>query len=526
MTSTVAPPTGIPTTTTPTTTEQAPSPVSGGTVRVTLLVSAAALVVLGICAWFGDVKIDEGWYIVSSRLAAGGALPYRDFAYTQGPFLLYALAPAQALARGILSARIVSSGCAALGIGLVVSTARRLGGNRAAVYTGLLLLSLFPALPYWLSVTKTYGLASLFLAATVATLTSGVRASIRLPLATAMAASFALTRTSGAVLAILVFMFCIYDAPDRRTRASVALAAAALAGPFLVLVGLAGDRAVWDLFSYHQFTGNWAYPQVSSLWSRLQQLVVAWPFVAVLGFLMVAALVIARDRPALERVRAHPELAIVVVGMIAFVVTHLLGGAFYAEEYVAPLVPTAAMLGVVAATRLRGSLPLGEHAVLVTALLLALILTPRSGYLDASGSTASLKSIDAVARCIDQHSTPHDRVLAFMLLEAIPAAHRTPVSGTSLGVFSYQDVSTARAEHLHVVNADLVLRAISDPSTTVVVLSNVDRQLLSFAGWFSQKRVSTAPLERELAAQYRPVCTAELVREQTYVHGTVFARVG
>src|ERR1700690_3678347 len=156
MTSTVAPPTGM-----EATFEPASPPAAGGTVRVTLFVTTAALALLGVCAWFGDVKIDEGWYIVSSRLAAGGALPYRDFAYTQGPFLLYALAPAQAFARGILSARIVSSVCAALGIGLVVSTARRLGGNRAAVYTGLLLVSLFPALPYWLAVTKTYGLASL-----------------------------------------------------------------------------------------------------------------------------------------------------------------------------------------------------------------------------------------------------------------------------------------------------------------------------------------------------------------------------
>ena len=64
----------------------------------------AALAALGTCAWLGVVKFDEGWYIVSARLAGHGALPYRDFAFTQGPLFAYVLAPSQWIAPGIVSA--------------------------------------------------------------------------------------------------------------------------------------------------------------------------------------------------------------------------------------------------------------------------------------------------------------------------------------------------------------------------------------------------------------------------------------
>ncbi len=497
---------------------------SGAALRTTILAGIAALVVLGICAWLDGVNLDEGWYIVSSRLAATGALPYRDFAYTQSPLLLYALVPSQWLARGIFSARVTSSVCAALGIGLTISTARRLGGRRAAQFSGLLLLCLFPALPYWLSVTKTYGLASLFLAATVAALTSGVRASVRLPLATATAAGFALTRTSGAALAAIVLVYCLYAAPDRRSRTRVAVVAAAIGVPCLALLGLAGDRAVWNLYSYHQWSAYWADPAVSTLPSRLRQVFVAWPFVSALVILVFAAVLLDRERSVLDRARSHPELVVIVTGMAAFVMTHLLGGAFYAEEYVSPLVPTAVMLGVVSAIRLRRVLPFGDRSLLVTAVVLALLLTPRFGYLHPPGSLESRSAIDGLASCVEQNSNPHDRVFALVMLEAVPAAHRTPVRGTSLGGFSYQDVSTARAEHLHILNSELVLRALNDPSTKVVVLADVDLQLLSFAGWFSQERVSAAPVDQALMTEYRPVCAGDVEREFQIAHATVYVR--
>ena len=492
-----------------------------------ILTGLLALVPLGLCAWLGVVKFDEGWYIASSRLAGHGALPYRDFGFTQGPLFAYVLAPSQWVAPGVLSARITSSVCAALGVVLLLATARRLAGTRAAWLTGVLLLGAFPALPYWLSQTKTYGLASLFLAATVAALTSRMHASVRLPLATAMAACFALTRISGATLAVAVFAYCMYSAPDLRTWKRVAGVALAPAGPFLALCWFAGERSLWNLYSYHQMTAYWANTHVSTLSERVSEVFKAWPFVSFLVLLAIGLVLIRRDRPFARLVREHVELVVVAVGLAAFVITHMLGGAFFAEEYVAPLIPTIVMLSVVVVVRLCASIPFADFGALLVVLVFAVGLTPHAGYLGSPGWSGSPQALAPVTRCIDRHSSPGDHVFALVLLEAVPAAHRTPVAGTSLGVFSYEDVSTPRAKYLHILNADLVQQEIASASTGVVVLTSVDRQLLSFRGWFSQSHQDLAPIDRELARSYRPVCTFDLVRELQHqpTQTTVYARV-
>ena len=117
----------------------------------------ANLVVLAICVWYGVIKIDEGWYVVSTRFALHGRVPYNEWAWTQGPVLPYVLAPFQAVASGVTSARVVSATCAGLGIVLTIITSRRLSGNVGALLTGLLLVCLAPTLQYWLEVVKTYG---------------------------------------------------------------------------------------------------------------------------------------------------------------------------------------------------------------------------------------------------------------------------------------------------------------------------------------------------------------------------------
>ena len=52
-------------------------------------------VVLGAAnLYFGDLNQDEGWYLYAARQVHEGELPYRDFAFTQGPMLplVYSLA--------------------------------------------------------------------------------------------------------------------------------------------------------------------------------------------------------------------------------------------------------------------------------------------------------------------------------------------------------------------------------------------------------------------------------------------------
>ena len=134
--------------------------------------AVGAALVLSPFVFLGVVNGDEGWYTVSSQLAARGQLPYRDFAFTQGPVFLYLLAPFERLLPGLVTARTISAICAAAGIGLILVVADRLAGRRAVIMSTALLVAATPSLPYWLALTKTYGVASLFLAATLYALTS------------------------------------------------------------------------------------------------------------------------------------------------------------------------------------------------------------------------------------------------------------------------------------------------------------------------------------------------------------------
>ena len=48
-------------------------------------------------AFFGYLNRDEGWYLVSGKLAYHGQLPYRDFPYFQTPLLPYLFGAVNAL---------------------------------------------------------------------------------------------------------------------------------------------------------------------------------------------------------------------------------------------------------------------------------------------------------------------------------------------------------------------------------------------------------------------------------------------
>ncbi len=482
-------------------------------------VLVANLVVLAVCAHYGVIKIDEGWYVVSARFAQSGEVPYREFAWTQGPLLPYVLAPVEAIAPGLTSARAVIALAAAIGFALTFVTARRLGGDRAALVTGVLLLCLAPTLQYWLSVVKTYGLASLFLAGTVAALTAPRQWRSRLPLAVASAILFACTRTSGVPMAVFVFVYAVVVARTRAERLVVMGIAAVLVVPVTALLIAGGHRTVFDLVWYHS-TRYWTDPSVSSPVHRLRQALGAWPMVTVL--VAGAAIAVAASASARRRVRAHMEIVVLAAGMLGFVAVHVASGAFQATEYLSPLVPSAVMLAIVVLFATGAHVVFGRVVVGI-AFVAALLLTPRAQFLVTNGSPSAT---EALTDCIQAHSQPDDRVFALMMLDAVSAANRDPARALSLGVFSYEDIATGTARDEHLLNPDLAHEAIADPQTSLVVLSNVDRELLAWGGWFSERPVDREPIETVLATDYQPVCTTHLIREwhNIPVDVTVYAR--
>ncbi len=137
--------------------------------RSGLLSLLAVTLILGLTAWmWAPLNQDEGWYLLSARHTAAGAMPYRDYAFTQGPVFPYAYSLFNPVVRrfGLAGGRAVTL---ILGWGTLALTAgaafRFRKGNFPwyAVFVVLALLGASPFLAQYLATVKTYALASLLL---------------------------------------------------------------------------------------------------------------------------------------------------------------------------------------------------------------------------------------------------------------------------------------------------------------------------------------------------------------------------
>ena len=125
-----------------------------------------AFVVLGAAAvWLGGLNQDEGWYLYAANLVHDGERVYRDFFFTQGPFMpkAYSYVTWIWAKWGLLGARVFTLTLGAYGICIAAMIARKLAPegrrNEAALIVALLLgCNLYHL--YYLAIPKTYALAS------------------------------------------------------------------------------------------------------------------------------------------------------------------------------------------------------------------------------------------------------------------------------------------------------------------------------------------------------------------------------
>src|SRR5438552_11601394 len=103
-------------------------------VRRTSLVFAALAIWLLAIALVRPLSVDESQYVASTALAAGGLLPYRDFAYLQTPLQPLLFAPLQWLFAGhlFIAMRLANALLALVTIALVYAMGRRVGANERA----------------------------------------------------------------------------------------------------------------------------------------------------------------------------------------------------------------------------------------------------------------------------------------------------------------------------------------------------------------------------------------------------------
>lgn len=134
------------------------------------LLSLLASIFLAVAAvWLGGLNQDEGWYLYAANLVSEGKMLYRDFFYTQGPLMPLVYSPFKFIwnSFGLVGARAFTSFLGFAGIAVAVLTAAQLlPGNRSrsAKLMVFVLLACNLYHLYYLSILKTYALASLFVA--------------------------------------------------------------------------------------------------------------------------------------------------------------------------------------------------------------------------------------------------------------------------------------------------------------------------------------------------------------------------
>ena len=314
--------------------------------------------------WMGGLNQDEGWYLYAANLVAEGRMPYRDFFYTQGPMLpiVYSAFAWVWKTWGILGARIFTLGIGTFGILLAAALARRLapeGRKGEAALAVLFLLGSNIYHLYYVTIPKTYALASLFVMAGFLFLSKAVAGGRRAAsvFVWSLAAGVSMAFASGARISLglilcVVGVFLLARVVRRSNGAAAGsefrgwcfagfvaggLGALALVyGPFIVSDGARGG--LFAAQAYHAARGGFDLTWTVGSLSRL----VRWylPVFVVLG-LGVSGLFCGSRRtavPAMAWVAAWSFAAVFLLQMLA---------PFPYEDYNVPIMGLLAVFAAV-----------------------------------------------------------------------------------------------------------------------------------------------------------------------------------
>lgn len=437
-----------------------------------------ALYIIGswIYLELGQANTDEGWYLYASKLVFQGALPYRDFAYTQMPLLPYIYGVLQIVAPSLLLGRLTSIFISLGTLGMSVVIARRYAGARAGAIAALLFAA-FTFGIYYDSIVKTYALVSFFFTAALFVLSSNLKDTWKYPLALLYAFAAALVRFTALFFLAPILLYVLVAAPRLKTRALMLLesAAATLVAGFFLLPDW--PTAQWNLLDSH--LSHWGSSPISDrvkdvLTARLPEIVHNFGPVLVLCAAALYFILLNRDAKSWRRDPA--PLLVATVGLILFGASHLANG-IWEIEYLAPALIAFLPILAIALSRFYVETESASRAWVPVALIAVIILLPlgeSTQHTDLTGGLPPLAEIDQVADFVDQNSQPTDKVLTLESLYVAVDANRAVLPGFTLAQFSLQDVDTATAQQLHVVNYELVSDAIKQKAARILVLTDGD----------------------------------------------------
>ncbi len=437
---------------------------------------AATLFLFLANLWFAPLNQDEGWYLMAARRVAEGHVPYRDFAFTQGPVMpaAYALATPLVRAQGLLGGRLYTVGLALACLVLTAGAARKtMGWEGVAMVIALLGANSFHS--QYSSTVKTYALAGLWLIAGTrcfaATWRSGRAGS-------AAAAAFFFVCAAGTRLSLGLFLpvlgLSLLAARQRLGQAPwLAFGAAGAAGLTLLFgtfFALAPENTWFGLVAFHggrEVANPWLL-KAGFLSRMVQSYTVACVLMASLPLL-----------PRGKNARGFPFRPL-WISLALVSVTHL-AAPFPYDDYQAALYPLAVLLLVL---DLGDRLPEGWKARACALLVLAALagtaaspvlqdwfLLRRDRIWWRTKAQSDLSLLRTVARDIRAVAPEATRILTPDLYLAIEANLDVP-PGFEMGPFSFfPDWSDKQARQHRVLNARLAEETILESDAPLAATS-------------------------------------------------------
>lgn len=472
-------------------------------VLVTAAGVAVALVLSVMNGWFGPLNQDEGWYLLAARQIYRGAIPYRDFAFTQGPVMPVIYAP---LTPFITRWGLAFARAATIALGwLTAITAAMLAGRLVkpslrwpTVCATWILISVNVYHSYFTSIVKTYAVAGLFITAGFYLLFMFRDRPSRAALIGA-AAAFVLA--AGARVSLVVVGPVMLAALWRMRRwwpgawwwfgLSGGLAALLVFGPFALL---APEGFWFGMVEYHAARSPGSLFETLALKAGFVSRVCQGYYGAViLGVLLLVARLYgggsqtdgagADSAPARAVLRRAAGIALALVTVIHFL------SPFPYDDYQAVIyAPVCALLVAAGVRRLAGpggeATPRHQAAILVllVAATLASFASPINQEWFVSGRDriwwhfkprSDLGVLRDAAERVRALYGPDDRpeLLTQDAYLAIETGLQAPVTLT-MGPFSYfPEMSTERARRLRVVNQELMMGKLRRAEAPVAAFS-------------------------------------------------------
>lgn len=426
---------------------------------------------LQLSSQFGVLNVDEAWYLTASHLVFNGQIPYRDFAFTQGPVLPYVYGTALwVFGTSLATGRFVSVALATLALALVLNVAHRMAGRRAALLAFVLLLAT-PSVLYYLALVKTYSLVVvLTLWALALALHSGPAPSARQALLGTVVAGLAvMTRISFLPVLGLVFLYWIWRGRGRSSALGLMIVGA-------IVLALAASSNGNMLFDVLQFYLAAAPPKFTRLPAKtalgLETAIKFAPALALAVFLLILWWRVPAFRTRLVewwRTEIDTKLLFLLVAMALSIVNFVASGSFH-EHQIPGYFPLVVVLAAMSVPLTHGK----DQSVRTLLLAVCVVVSSAPAWIfwtdEVWRPTNTLVSARKASEVLAQRGRPGDTLLGGFNHLAL-ASGLEVYPGNEMGLFSVADGSSpAETTFRHLLSKEAVTDALEGCSPTFVAI--------------------------------------------------------